>query len=74
MSGNARPQPRLRAWTLDLTARHLIDKDGVIVALSGAEFRLLRVFLESNRCLAATNSSILRAGAVKPFDRSIDLQ
>src|SRR5258705_1025198 len=31
-------------WTLDLTARHLINPEGVIVVLSGAEFRLLKVF------------------------------
>lgn len=33
-------------WQLDTSARHLLDSDGVIVALSGAEYRLLRVFLD----------------------------
>jgi DNA-binding response OmpR family regulator len=33
-------------WQLDTVARHLIDPEGVIVALSGAEYRLLRVFLD----------------------------
>src|SRR6476660_4605781 len=39
-------------WRLDTTARHLIGPDGTVVALSGAEFRLLRVFLDHpNRVL-----------------------
>jgi two-component system OmpR family response regulator len=33
-------------WRLDTTARHLLDRDGTLVALSGAEYRLLRVFLD----------------------------
>ena len=33
-------------WQLDTVARHLIDSEGMIVALSGAEYRLLRVFLD----------------------------
>ena len=38
-------------WQLDTTARHLIDASGVMVALSGAEYRLLRVFLDHpQRC------------------------
>ena len=41
-----RPAARLRRWRLDTTARHLLDEDGTMVALSGAEYRLLRVFLD----------------------------
>lgn len=33
-------------WLLDTSARHLMDESGTIVALSGAEYRLLRVFLD----------------------------
>ncbi|KAF1027632.1 MAG: Transcriptional regulatory protein OmpR [Burkholderia plantarii] len=33
-------------WRLDTTARHLLDADGTMVSLSGAEYRLLRVFLD----------------------------
>jgi DNA-binding response OmpR family regulator len=33
-------------WLLDTAARHLLDDSGAIVALSGAEYRLLRVFLD----------------------------
>ncbi|MDT1818201.1 response regulator transcription factor, partial [Acinetobacter baumannii] len=33
-------------WKLDTVGRHLLDRDGTMVALSGAEYRLLRVFLD----------------------------
>ena len=33
-------------WRLDTTARHLLDEDDTMVALSGDEYRLLRVFLD----------------------------
>jgi len=33
-------------WQLDTSARHLLDATGTIVALSGAEYRLLRVFVD----------------------------
>ena len=43
------PQGRLLhfgSWRLDTTARHLLTPDNVILPLSGAEFRLLCIFLE----------------------------
>lgn len=63
-------------WTLDLFARHLINPDGVVVALSGAEFRLLKVLLEHpNRILTRDQLLNLTQGRdAEPFDRSIDLQ
>ena len=62
-------------WTLDLTARHLVNPQGVVVALSGAEFRLLKVFLEHpNRVLNRDQLLNLTQGRdADPFDRSIDL-
>lgn len=33
-------------WRLDTVGRHLLDRDGTTVALSGAEYRLLRVFID----------------------------
>ncbi len=36
----------LATGCLDTAARHLLDDSGAIVALSGAEYRLLRVFLD----------------------------
>lgn len=63
-------------WTLDLTARHLVVPDGKVVALSGAEFRLLKVLLtHPNRVLNRDQLLNLTQGRdAEPFDRSIDLQ
>jgi two-component system OmpR family response regulator len=44
--GDSVQQMKFSGWTLDLTARHLVNPQGVVIMLSGAEFRLLRVFLE----------------------------
>lgn len=62
-------------WRLDTTARHLLDPDGTVVTLSGAEFRLLRVFLDhANRVLSRDQLLSLTQGRdAEPFDRSIDL-
>jgi two-component system OmpR family response regulator len=67
---------KFSGWTLDLTARHLVNPQGVIIMLSGAEFRLLRVFLEHpNRVLNRDQLLNLTQGRdADPFDRSIDIQ
>jgi two-component system OmpR family response regulator len=67
---------RFSDWTLDLTARHLVNPQGVVIMLSGAEFRLLRVFLEHpNRVLNRDQLLNLTQGRdADPFDRSIDIQ
>ncbi|HEX4926687.1 MAG TPA: response regulator [Burkholderiales bacterium] len=67
---------RFAGWTLDLAARHLVDPGGVIVPLSGAEFRLLEVFVEHpNRVLDRNQLMDLALGReATPFDRSIDVQ
>ncbi|HVK93265.1 MAG TPA: response regulator [Noviherbaspirillum sp.] len=69
-------QVHFAGWTMDYTARHLINPDGMVVALSGAEFRLLRIFIEhANRVLSRDQLLNLTAGRdADPFDRSIDLQ
>jgi two-component system OmpR family response regulator len=69
-------QMRFSGWTLDLTARHLVNPQGVVIMLSGAEFRLLRVFLEHpNRVLNRDQLLNLTQGRdADPFDRSIDIQ
>jgi two-component system, OmpR family, response regulator len=69
-------QMRFSGWTLDLTARHLLNPDGIVIMLSGAEFRLLRVFLEHpNRVLNRDQLLNLTQGRdADPFDRSIDIQ
>jgi two-component system OmpR family response regulator len=62
-------------WRLDTTARHLIDREGTVVSLSGAEFRLLRVFLDHpQRVLSRDQLLNLTQGRdAELFDRSIDL-
>jgi two-component system OmpR family response regulator len=63
-------------WTLDLTARHLISPDDMVVALSGAEYRLLNIFLEQpNQVLNRDQLlNIMHGRDADPFDRSIDIQ
>jgi two-component system OmpR family response regulator len=62
-------------WKLDTTARHLLDADGTMVSLSGAEYRLLRVFLDHpQRVLSRDQLLNLTQGRdAELFDRSIDL-
>jgi two-component system, OmpR family, response regulator len=62
-------------WQLDTTARHLLDTQGTMVALSGAEYRLLRVFLDHpQRVLTRDQLLNLTQGRdADHFDRSIDL-
>ena len=71
------PQPHIRfgAWTLDIVARHLVDEAGTVVALSGAEYRLLRVLLQHpQRILNRDQLLQLTQGRdADVFDRSIDL-
>jgi two-component system OmpR family response regulator len=63
-------------WTLDLASRNLVSRDQVVVALSGAEFRLLRVFLAyPNRVLSRDQLMDLTVGReADPLDRSVDVQ
>lgn len=67
---------RFAGWTLDVVARHLVSSQGVVVPLSGVEYRLLRVFLSHpNRVLNRDQLLDLTQGReASPFDRSIDVQ
>ncbi len=62
-------------WRLDTTERHLLDAEDTVVALSGAEYRLLRVFLDHpQRVLNRDQLLNLTQGRdADQFDRSIDL-
>lgn len=67
---------RFDQWLLDLGRRELLGPDGVGVALSTAEFRLLKVFLE-HPGLVLTREQLLDltvGRSADPFDRSIDNQ
>lgn len=67
---------RFARWILDCVARHLIDPQGVVVPLSGAQYRLLAVFLNHpDRVLDRDKLVDLTLGReATPFDRSIDVQ
>ncbi|MFM0075939.1 response regulator [Paraburkholderia sediminicola] len=62
-------------WRLDTTARHLLDLEGTMVALSGAEYRLLRVFLDHPQRVLTRDQllNLTRGRQTDQFDRSIDL-
>jgi len=62
-------------WRFDVAARHLVDSTGMVISLSGAEYRLLRVFLDHpQRVLTRDQLLNLTQGRdADPFDRSIDL-
>ncbi|MGZ5092298.1 MAG: response regulator [Burkholderiales bacterium] len=63
-------------WSLDIKARHLISPGGVVVPLSGVEFKLLRVFLSHpNRVLTRDQLlNLMMSRDALPFDRAIDVQ
>jgi two-component system OmpR family response regulator len=71
----AAPMVKFGDWTLDTTARHLVDAAGTVVSLSGAEYRLLRVFLDHpQRVLNRDQLLNLTQGRdADIFGRSIDL-
>lgn len=74
--GAALQKLRFGEWILDLTARHLLDPQGMVIALSGAEFRMLTIFLEHpNQVLNRDQLLNFTQGRdADPFDRSIDIQ
>lgn len=63
-------------WVLDPHKRHLVDPGGRVVMLSGAEFRLLRVFvMHPNKVLSREQLVTLSGGRHYDFQRrAIDLQ
>ncbi|HJV24771.1 MAG TPA: response regulator [Aromatoleum sp.] len=67
---------RFGAWRLDTVGRHLIAPDDTAVPLSGAEYRMLAVFLaHPQRVLSRDQLMELTQGReTDVFDRSIDLQ
>jgi len=62
-------------WSLDTTARHLLDAQGAVVSLSGAEYRLLRVFLDHPQRVLTRDQllGLTQGRESEVFDRSIDL-
>lgn len=62
-------------WCLDTVARHLLDGEGTAVALSGAEYRLLRVFLDHPQRVLSRDQllNLTQGREAELFERSIDL-
>ena len=67
---------RFAGWQLDMISRQLISPEGVVVPLSGSEYRLLQIFLNHpNRVLNRDQLMDLMQGReTDPFERSIDVQ
>jgi two-component system OmpR family response regulator len=67
---------RFADWVLDTAHRQLISAANVVTPLSGAEYRLLRIFLSHpNRVLNRDQLVDLTQGReADPLDRSIDVQ
>ncbi len=63
-------------WRLDTRERDLRAPDGVVVPLSGAEYRLLLIFLQNpNAVLSRDQLSNFTFGRdADPLDRTIDMQ
>jgi len=66
---------RFAGWTLDVATRNVKAPDGLIVPLSGAEFRLLRVFLDHPQRVLSRDQLLELANKREAilFDRSIDV-
>ncbi|WP_377159300.1 response regulator [Roseateles sp. UC29_93] len=69
--------PRLAfgTWKLDTVERHLLDDQESMVDLSGAEYRLLRVFLDHPQRVLSRDQllGLTQGRPTEPFERSIDL-
>ena len=66
---------RFGSWQLDRITRELIDRDGQRSALSGADYLLLRVFLDHPEQVLSREQlyDLSRGRRAPPLDRSIDV-
>lgn len=66
---------RFAGWRLDVATRNATAPDGLVVPLSGAEYRLLRVFLEHPQRVLPRDQLLELANKREAilFDRSIDV-
>jgi two-component system, OmpR family, response regulator len=77
---NLRPEPdrqiHFGQWVLDTALRQLVGPDGVVIPIGGAEFRLLRIFLDHpNRVLNRDQlMELTRGKEADALDRSVDVQ
>lgn len=63
-------------WKLKVLSRHLIDKDGVVIPLSAAEFKMLMLFLQNPQQVISRDAILEHMADRSPdvYDRSIDVQ
>jgi two-component system OmpR family response regulator len=63
------------SWRLDTRQCHLLDAAGALVSLSGAEYKLLRVFAEHPRRVLTRDQllAMTQGRECDAFDRSIDI-
>ena len=77
---NLRPEEeseiRFGEWVLDTRQRHLLSPGGVVTPIGGAEYRLLRIFLDHpNRVLSRDQLMEMTQGKeADALDRAIDVQ
>lgn len=77
---NLRPEAQrclvFAGWCLDTATRALTAPDGVLVPLSGGEYRLLRILLDHpNRVLNRDQlTELIHGRPAEPYDRAIDVQ
>ena len=80
LPGNLEPETvksfRFAGWSLDVATRNLTSPDGVVVPLSGSEFKLLRAFLAHPHRVLTRDQLIdlMISRDAGPFDRAIDVQ
>ncbi len=69
-------QFEFEGWTLDPLKRRLTDRDGVLVSISSAEFRLLMAFLEHPRQVLDRDRllDMVQGREAHLFDRAVDNQ
>ncbi len=67
---------RFAGWTLDGGTRNLTSPQGLVVALSGTDFRLLKIFVDHpNRVLTRDQLiDLMLSRDAGPYDRAIDVQ
>ena len=67
---------RFAGWALDVATRNLTGPDGVVVPLSGTEFKLLRILLDHpDRVLTRDQLvELMSSRDAGPFDRALDVQ
>ncbi|MBU3071049.1 response regulator [Aestuariicella sp. G3-2] len=75
-SGGAGQYWTFQQWTLDSNQRQLTHRDGLLVPLSTAEFKLLEVFIHNPQQVLSRDQllTLTKGREADPFDRSIDNQ